>query len=128
MNNRSMYIFIISVISMISEDTERHVLEDLVYTKVSESEYIQGKLYEFIEKMEIECTKNDNGIYVNVSVISEDTLRDVYQKILHIESTQETYVENKETLVIEQETPPELSVTYQPFKLTKFQKRMLNLI
>ena len=128
MNNRSMYIFIISVISMISEDTDRHVLEDLVYTKVSGSKYIQGKLYEFIENMDIDCTKNDNGIYVNVSVISEDTLRDVYQKILHIESTQETYVENKETLVIEQETPPELSVTYQPFKLTKFQQRLLNLI
>ena len=113
---------------MISEDTERHVLEDLVYTKVSESEYIQGKLYEFIDNMEIDCTKNDNGIYVNVSVISEETLRDVYQKILHIESTQETYVEKKETLVIEQETPSESNVEYQPFKLTKFQQRLLNLI
>jgi hypothetical protein len=116
--------------SMNLVDTDdRHTYEDIVFTKVSGSPYIQGKLYDYMESMEDICTKNENGIFLNLSAISYEILLDIYHKIAHIENTQETYIEkNVAQEITENNVSVVTTVKYQPFQLTKFQKRLLNLI
>ena len=40
--------------------------------------------FTYISNKEMPCTKNDNGIFLNVSALNEEALKDIHHMIYHI--------------------------------------------
>ena len=119
--------------SMNTPSNERLALEDTIIQKITDSPYIQGELFTYISTKGLPCTKNENGIFLNISAMSEDTLSEIHTMIHHIETYNKSVVD-KELLLsqIASDTPPQepesTKKTYTPFHLSGFQRRLLNLI
>ena len=108
-------------------------LEDEVIEKITGSSYIQGELFTYITIKKYPCTKNENGLFMNISSLSEDILQDIHTRIHHIEEYNQS-VTDKELLLtqlandnISHVTEPPSKPHYKPFHLSAFQRRILNL-
>ena len=104
----------------------------IIYDKIMMSSEIQSELYPIVKEM-FPHSQNDNGLFLNISLLSEGDLHILYEKILKIEgyiSLRESHMSQNTLEVIEtptiQPTPP--SEAKEPFTLTKTQSHLLNLI
>ena len=119
--------------TMNTRSKERLALEDSIIHKITDSPYIQGELFTYISTKGLPCTKNENGIFLNISAMNEETLSEIHTMIQHIETYNKSVVD-KEVLLSKMalENPPPISEptkkTYTPFHLSGFQRRLLNLI
>tara|TARA_B100000674_G_scaffold4922_1_gene4011 strand:- start:645 stop:1001 length:357 start_codon:yes stop_codon:yes gene_type:complete len=115
------------------EPGERSSLEDTIIEKISSSPYIQGELHTHICHKEYPCTNNENGIFLNVTALSDEHLIEINNVITHIEEYNQTFVDKelqlKELTETTVEKPKDIQKKqYKPFSLTPFQRRILNLI
>ena len=115
------------------EPSDRSALEDIIIEKISSSPYIQGELHTHICHNKYPCTNNENGIFLNVSSLSDTHLIEINNVITHIEEYNQTFVDKElqlkeltETIV--EKTKDIQKKHYKPFSLTPFQRRILNLI
>ena len=104
--------------------SERHILEDEILSKVGGSLDIRDRLYRYLEEKNIPRTKNSNGLYVNVSTLSLETLHDI---LAHVREAPERYTphiihEKPNTFISRVEKP---AVHYRAWKLSAFQRRLL---
>ena len=116
------------------EPGDRSALEDAIIEKISYSPYIQGELHTHICHKEYPCTNNENGIFLNVSSLSDEHLIEINHIITHIEEYNQTFVDKELQLkeltdtIVHQPKDVHLKPHYKPFSLTPFQRRILNLI
>ena len=116
------------------EPSDRSALEDIIIEKISSSPYIQGELHTHICHNKYPCTNNENGIFLNVSSLSDTHLIEINNIITHIEEYNQTFVDKelqlKELIETSENQPKEIHLKkhYKPFSLTPFQRRILNLI
>ena len=115
------------------EPGDRSALEDTVIEKISSSPYIQGELHTHICHNAYPCTNNENGIFLNVTALSDEHLIEINNVITHIEEYNQTFVDKelqlKELTETTVEKPKDIHKKhYKPFSLTPFQRRILNLM
>ena len=77
------------------EPGERSSLEDTIIEKISSSPYIQGELHTHICHKEYPCTNNENGIFLNVTALSDEHLIEINNVITHIEEYNQTFVDKE---------------------------------
>ena len=114
-----------------TKDTPRHVIEDDISNKIKESTYIQGELFTYISNKNFPCTKNANGIFLNLSVLNEENLKDIHRMIYHIEDYNKSVinkVHETELLSVTNTASAIEPTIYKSFSLSPFQRRILNLI
>lgn len=86
-----------------------------------------GKIIQFINNRKINYTQNQNGIYVNITVLSDELINELYD-LMHsiidddVNEKKNTY-ENQTTIKTEIKTKEK---KYYKLKLTKLQKELLN--
>jgi hypothetical protein len=103
------------------KDMRHHIYEKLK----SKQSFIQGEIYNYIEMKDISHTKNANGIYVNISTLDEIYVKDIYNMICyHKQHSEQPH--QLESICTEVYEKP--AVHYQPYLLTSFQERLVNLI
>jgi len=109
-------------------DSDRHALEDEIISRAKESVDIQDSLYRYVEKIDaIPYTKNNNGIYLNLSTVSIDILKEL---IRHIQECPERYINR---IIQKTPTPPPIynkseKLPLKQWKPSAFQKRLVNLM
>ena len=111
-------------------DMKKHIYEKLQekeFANVSEGTIqIQGDIFNYIEAKQIQCTKNKNGIFFNLSTMKDEHIKDIYTMICYHKDTYDNcYIVPKDTQKID---TPIKEQTYNVYSLNKFQERIVNLI
>ena len=103
------------------KEMKSHIHEKLK----SRSSHIQGEIYNYIEMKDINHTKNANGIFVNISTLDDEYVKDIYTMICYHKQHTEIPIQPPEVYENAYEKTP---IQYQLYTLTSFQERLVNLI